>query len=253
MKAQLLTALVALAFTGAAAAKDIRIGVDPTYEPFEYKTADGKLTGFSVDLANAMCEHMKAKCTFVESDWAGIIPSLNAKKYDAIISSMSITEERKKAVDFTSKYYSTPSRVIGKAGVKVNSPADMKGKKIGVLKSSTQEKFAKAHYGTAGATVTSYDNPNRTYLDLKAGRLDFIVGDTVEASLGFLKKPEGKGYEFVSPDLVDDKIFGIGAGIATRKGDKLRDEFDAAIKAMRANGTWKKINDKYFTFDVWGE
>ncbi|NDV12680.1 ABC transporter substrate-binding protein [Crenobacter caeni] len=250
-----ITLLAALVASGLAHAADpIRIGVDATYEPFAYKSADGKLVGFDIDMANALCAQMKAKCVFVEQEWKGIIPALNAKKYDAIVSSMSITEERKKAVDFTSKYYHTPSRLIARAGSVSGTPDSLKGKRVGVLKASTQEKYALKYYQPAGATVVPYNSTQQAYLDMAAGRLDATVADSVEGSTGFLKKPEGKGYAFVGPVLKDEAIFGHGAGIAVRKGDDaLRNNFNKAIVDVRKNGTYKKVNDKYFAFDAYGE
>ncbi|MGL6070539.1 ABC transporter substrate-binding protein [Craterilacuibacter sp.] len=256
MKKLALSFVAALSVAGYAQAempKTVRIGVEAAYEPFASKSADGKLIGFDIDMANALCAQMKVKCVFVEQDWKGIIPALNAKKYDAIISSMSITDERKKAVDFTDKYYHTPSRLIAKAGSGNGAAASLKGKKIGVLKASIQEKYAHKYYAPAGAVVVPYDNTQQVYLDMNAGRLDGTVADSVEGSAGFLKKPQGKDFAFVGPVLADPAIFGQGAGIALRKGDTaLRDGFNGAIKAIRANGTYKKINDKYFAFDAYG-
>ena len=253
----LVTVVLALAASGAAPARDwntIRIGIDATYKPFTYKTPEGQPTGFDVDIANALCAEMNAKCSFVESSWEGIIPGLNANKFDAIISSMSITEDRKKAVGFTDKYYQTPTRVIARAGASDGSPKSLKGKKVGVLKASIQEKYAKAELAPAGASVVSYDSTQQSYLDLKSGRLDAVVVDAYEGQGGFLKTPEGKGFAFVGPELTEVKYFGTGAGIAVRKSDTdLRDRFNAALKTIRANGTYKKIADKYFDFDVYGK
>ena len=224
---------------------NVRIGVDATYKPFTYKTPDGKLAGFDVDIANALCIEMKAKCGFVESSWEGIIPGLRANKFDAIVSSMSITEDRKKAVAFSDKYYQTPTNVIAKAGSIDGSPVSLKGKRVGVLKASIQEQYAKGELAPAGATVVSYDSTQQSYLDLKSGRLDAVVVDKFEGQGGFLNTPEGKGFAIVGPDLADEKYFGSGAGIAIRKEDiDLRDRFNAALKTIRANGKWKKIADK---------
>jgi len=229
----------------------IRIGVDATYKPFTYKTADGQLAGFDVDIAKALCAEMKAKCSFVESSWEGIIPGLRANKFDAIISSMSITDERKKAVDFSDKYYQTPTAVIAKIGSIDGSTASLKGKRIGVLKASIQETYAKAVLKES--SVVSYDSTQQSYVDLKSGRLDAVVVDKFEGRGGFIETPDGKGYAFVGPDLTDPKYFGTGAGIAIRKSDAdLRDRFNAALKTIRANGTWKKLADKYFDFDIYG-
>jgi arginine/ornithine transport system substrate-binding protein len=234
--------------------KDLKVAIDPTYEPFTFKTADGKPTGFDVDIANALCEQIKRKCVFVEQVWDSMIPGLMAKKYDVIISSMSITADRLKAVDFTDKYYNTPSRVVVKKDVKFTGPASIKGKKIGVLKGSTQEKYAMGELKSAGVEVIPYEAQDQVYLDIRSGRLDGTVADFVEVTGGFLSKPEGAEYTLVGPELYTEKYFGIGVGIALRKGQAaLKDELNAAIKAIRGNGVYSKINDKYFKFDVYGK
>src|SRR5690606_15221723 len=113
-----------------AALPELKVAIDPTYEPFTYKTADGKPTGFDVDIAEALCAEIQRKCVYVEQVWDSMIPGLQAKKYDAIISSMSITEERQKVVDFTDKYYNTPSRIVVKADTPFTDLASLKDKKI---------------------------------------------------------------------------------------------------------------------------
>ena len=232
----------------------LKVAIDPTYEPFTFKTADGKPTGFDVDIASALCEQVKRKCEFVEQVWDSMIPGLNAKKYDVIISSMSITDERMKEVDFTDKYYNTPSRIVLKKSVTYTDPASIKGKKIGVLKGSTQEKYAMGELKTVGVDVVPYEAQDQVYLDIKAGRLDGTVADFVEVTGAFLSKPEGKDYQLAGPELYIEKYFGVGAGIGLRKGDAaLKTELNAAIKAIRGNGVYKKINDKYFKFDVYGK
>lgn len=255
MKKLLLAAAIsALCVTSFAQGKDLKVAIDATYEPFTYKTPDGKPTGFDVDIATALCEQIKRKCVFVEQAWDGMIPGLMAKKYDVIISSMSITEERLKQVDFTDKYYNTPSRVVLKKDVKYAGPASIKGKKIGVLKASTQEKYALGELKTKGVEVVSYDAQDQVYLDIKAGRLDGTVADILEVGGGFLGKPGGEAYELKGDELYIPKYFGTGAGVALRKGQgDLKKEINAAIKAIRANGKYKAINDNYFKFDVYGK
>ncbi|MDP3841340.1 MAG: ABC transporter substrate-binding protein [Oxalobacteraceae bacterium] len=257
MKLKHLAAIVGLSFAvsvQAAGMKELRVGQDPTYEPFEYKTPDGKLVGFEVDIANALCAEMKMKCVFFDQSWEGIIPSLLAKKYDVIISSMSMTDERKKAVSFSDKIYNTPSRVIVKRGSGIDgSKASLKGKKIGVLKGSTQESYANKVFAKAGATVVGYGSTQDSYLDMASGRLDALVADIVEVKAGLLNKPEGKPFELVGADL-DDPSFKVGTGAALRKQDaKLKEQINVAIKAIHANGTYQKIAGKYFDFDVYGK
>jgi arginine/ornithine transport system substrate-binding protein len=249
----LAVALGTLAMTASAQDKELKVAIDPTYEPFTFKTPDGKPAGFDIDIANAICTHIKRKCVFVEQVWDSMIPGLQAKKYDAIISSMSITADRLKVVDFTDKYYNTPSKIIVKNDIKFDGVASLKGKKLGVLKGSTQEKYANGELKKVGVIVTPYEAQDQVYLDIKSGRLDGTVADVLEVTGGFLSKPEGKDYVPVGPELFIPKYFGTGIGIAVRKSDgALKKELNAAIKAIRADGTYKKINDKYFKIDVYG-
>ena len=239
----------------AADLKELRIGTDATYEPFEYKSPDGKIIGFEIDLANAICAEMKRNCVFVESPWDGIIPSLMAKKFDMILSGMTVTDERRKTVSFSDKITDIPYRVIVKHASGLDgSPASLKGKKVGVQKATTEANFADKYYAKAGATVMRYESTQDSYLDLAAGRVDALVGNLVEMKMGFLAKPEGKPFEFAPYEMKDQVILGYGTGVAMRKGDdKQRSEFNAALKTVRANGSYKKIADKYFDFDVYGK
>jgi arginine/ornithine transport system substrate-binding protein len=195
---------------------------------------------------------------FVEQAWDGMIPGLQAKKYDVIISSMSITDERKQVVDFTGKYYSTPSCVVVKSALNLGADAaNFEGKKLGVLKASTQEKYAIGELQPAGATIVPYDAQDQVYLDIKSGRLDGTVADVVEVNGGFLSTPDGKDYACSGgriPVEFEAKYFGIGMGVALRKEDPLlRDALDAAINTIRDNGKWKELADKHVPgVDIWG-
>ena len=245
------------AATSEAAPADLKVAIDPTYEPFAYKTADGQLTGFDADFARAVCEQLKRNCVFVEQVWDGMIPGLMARKYDVIISSMGITEERLTQIDFSDRYYNTATRIVVKKGTPYDNPASLKGKRIGVGKSTIQEKYALGELAPAGVKVVSYDSQDQVYMDIKSGRLDGTVADFVEVNGGFLTKPDGANYEPVGPELREPKYFGIGVGIGFAKGqDALKAELNQAIKAIRASGSYKTINDKYFAkygIDVWGE
>ena len=144
--------------------------------------------------------------------------------------------------------------MVTKKDFNYTGPSSLKGKKIGVLKASTQEKYALGELKTVGADIVSYDAQDQVYLDIRAGRLDGTVADFVEVTGGFLSKPEGKDYELKGEDLAIPKYFGVGAGIGLRKGqDALKKELNAAITAIRGNGVYKKVNDKYFKFDAYGK
>ncbi len=234
--------------------KTIRVGVEGAYPPFSFVTPEGKLDGFDIDIAKAIVKAADAKIVLVTMDWDGLIPALLAKKYDCIIASMNITEERKKKVAFSNKYYQTPARFVVKKGtIKEFSPAVLKGKSIGVQRASTNDTYLTDNYGS-DVIVKRYGSQDDLYLDMTSGRLDMFVTDSIAASEGFLKKPAGKNFEFIGPDLVDSKWFGIGSGIAVRKQDtELVNILNAAIDKIRADGTYKKVQDKYFDFNVYGE
>ncbi|EAY65309.1 ABC-type amino acid transport/signal transduction systems, periplasmic component/domain [Burkholderia cenocepacia PC184] len=242
---------------GPAVAKDwttIRFGTDASYAPFESKAPDGKLVGFDIDLGNEICARLKAKCVWLENDFDGMIPALKAKKFDAVLSSMSITPQRAQQIGFTTKIYNQPTRLVVKKGSSLLPTAEsLKGKSIGVEQGTTQETYAKAYWGKQGANVVSYQNQDGVYADLIAGRLDAALQDEVQAAIGFLKSPRGANYTFVGPELVDEKMLGIGAGIGLRQEDTdLKAKIDRAIHDMVKDGTYKRLASKYFDFDIYG-
>ena len=248
-----LLALLTSSFTVTAQeTRKIKIGVEGAYPPFSQVGTDGKLKGFDIDIANALCEQMKAQCTLVQQEFDGMIPSLQAKKIDAVIASMSSTDERKKVVEFSDKYYNTPARFVAKKSAALTAThAGLKGKRIGVQRTTVHDRFATDTFKES--EIVRYAKQDDAFLDLMSGRLDTVLVDQVAASLGFLPLPTAKDFAFFGPVYIEPKYFGYGAGVALRKTDTaLRDEFNAAIKAIRANGVYKKINDKYFDFDIYG-
>ncbi|MFT6927788.1 MAG: arginine/ornithine transport system substrate-binding protein [Psychromonas sp.] len=253
-KISILIALFALSVNVAQAKqwKQIRIGVEGAYPPFSQTEADGSVTGFDIDIANALCAEMQADCTLVKQDWDGIIPALMARKYDAIIATMDITEERKKRVSFTNKYQHIPARFVALKGADYQAtPEFMAGKKVGVQRATSMDLYISDNYPQA--QIKRYGSADEAYLDLKAGRLDYVMADSAAITGGLLEKEGGDQFALIGPKLNDPKWFGEGAGIAVRKQDKdLVEQFNAAIKEIRGNGTYQKIQDKYFTFDVYG-
>ncbi|MEQ8603390.1 MAG: ABC transporter substrate-binding protein [Marivibrio sp.] len=250
--AALAAGVMALGVSAASAQDTLRIGVEGAYPPFSEKTASGELVGFDIDIANALCAEMNVECTLVEQDWDGIIPALQAKKYDAIIASMSITPDRQKVVDFTNKYYQTPAKFAAEEGVDwADTPEGLAGKTIGVQRGTIHDDYVSALY--TDSEIKRYATQDEAYLDLQAGRVDAILADSIAVSDGFLKTEAGEGYAFFGGDHTDPQYFGEGAGIAVRKGeDELRQKLNDAIAAIREDGTYKEINDKYFEFDIYG-
>ncbi|MCV3765219.1 ABC transporter substrate-binding protein [Rhizobium sp. TRM95796] len=248
------TVSVMAAFAGASFAADkIVIGTEGAYPPFNNLEADGTLTGFDIDIGKALCEELKAECTFVTNDWDGIIPALQAKKFDAILASMSITPERKEKVDFTVKYYNTPPAIAvpKDSPIKEASEAGLDGKVLGAQSSTTHSNYAEAHMKKSELKL--YPTADEYKLDLANGRIDAVIDDVVVLS-EWLKTEDGACCKILGTLPVDPAINGDGAGIAVRKGDDaLREKLNGAIAAIRANGKYKEINAKYFPFDVYGE
>lgn len=232
----------------------VRIGTEGAYPPFNYVDENGKLQGFDIDISKALCEEMGVECEFIEQDWDGLIPGLLAKKFDCIIASMSITEERKEKVDFTKKYYQTPARFVTEEGSDIEiSDQGLEGKIVGVQRATVSDNFLTDNFGDV-VQIKRYATQDEANMDLVSGRVDLIIADSVVLSEGFLSTEAGEGYAFIGPGFTDEEWFGEGIGIALRKGDdKLRQMFNKAIKEIRANGTYKRINDQYFDFDAYGE
>jgi histidine transport system substrate-binding protein len=251
MKKALLT-LSALALCMAAGSamakeyKELRFGVDPSYAPFESKAADGSLVGFDIDLGNAICAELKVKCKWVESDFDGMIPGLKANKFDGVISSMTATPAREKVIDFSSELFSGPTALVYKKGNAIGiDPASLKGKKIGYEQGTIQEAYAKAVLDKAGVETQAYANQDQVYTDLISGRLDASIQDMLQAELGFLKSPQGAGFEISKP--VDSELLPAKTAVGITKGNaELKALLDKGIKALHDNGTYAAVQQKHF-------
>ncbi len=249
-------AMVATLGSTAAMAKDwkvVRFGIEGAYPPFSWTEPNGELKGFDVDIANALCAELEAKCVIVGQDWDGIIPSLLARKYDGIIAAMSITEDRKKRVDFTGKYALIPNKFVAKNGTEITFTEEgLAGVKIGVQRATTHDKYLTDNY--EDVDIVRYGSFDDAYLDLKAGRIAAVLGDASALEEGLINKPGGDDYGFIGPSLTDPQWFGEGFGIAVRKQDKdLTEQLDAAILSLREKGIYQDIASKYFNYDVYGE
>ncbi len=228
-----------------ARAESLRIGTEGAYPPFNQIDPSGHLIGFDIDIAQALCDKMGVECVFVRQDWDGIIPGLLARKYDAIVASMSITEERKQAVDFTDPYYSNRLRYVAAKGAKLD-PNDLKGKVIGAQRATISASYLEDH-PIKGAQVKLYDTQENAYLDLASGRVDAILADRL-VNYDWLQSEEGKDFTFVGDPIdIGDKI-----GIAVRKGDtKLLTRLNTALAEIIADGTYQELNAKYFPFPIY--
>jgi len=234
----------------ATAQTKLRIATEGTNPPFSTIDASGEVAGFDVDIARALCEKMKAECEIVAQDWDGIIPALLSKKYDAVVASLNITEDRKNVVAFTKPYYRSPSVFVVRKGfdAKDVSPKALTGRPIGVQTATNHSAFLEDRYGRS--IVRLYNTVADAYRDLSAGRVDYVLYDKL-AVYDWLKSPEGQCCEIAPTELADEAYFGAGVGIALRKGDDaLAKRFNDAIDGIVKDGTYAKINAKYFPFPV---
>ena len=244
----LLVAAASLSFASASfAVEKLKIGTEGAYPPFNLIDSSGEVVGFDLDIAQALCDKMAVECTVVTSDWDGIIPALNAKKFDFLAASMSITEERLQAVDFTDPYYTNGLQFIApkNSDFKVDEKS-LKGKVIGTQRATIAGNWLEDNLGKA-VDIKYYDTNENAYLDLESGRLDGVLADKF-VNWEWLKSDAGANFEFKGEPVFDnDKI-----GMALRKGDdELRERLNAALKEIVEDGTYQTINDKYFPFNVY--
>jgi len=233
-------ALVSLAMSTQAAEK-IRFAASATYPPFESLDQENNLVGFDIDLAKALCQQMKAECTFTNNAFDSLIPSLKFRRYDAVISGMDITAERSKQVDFTQPYYANSAIVIAPKG-RFSRFDDLKGKRIGVENGTTHQKYLQDKHPEV--KVVAYDSYQNAILDIKSGRLDGVFGDSAVVNQWLKSNPQ---LATVGDHVTDADYFGTGLGIAVRKGNTaLLNEFNQALAELKTSGRWQQLNQKWF-------
>ena len=252
-----LSLILAISSCGQGSWDEVRVAVEGAYPPFSQTESDGSVTGFDIDIANTLCDEMESECELITQEWDGMIPGLLAKKYDAIIASMSITEERKEKVDFTQCYYTSPAQFAARrdrniqivASVEANKKT-LKGLSIGVQQSTVSDNYVTDNYGDV-ATIRRYGKQEEANLDIINGRLDLLFADSVALDSGFLSTDQGSDYEFKGPGFSDEQWFGEGIGIAIRKEDiDLKEKLNKALNSIYDSGEYSEIVDSYFNFDI---
>jgi lysine-arginine-ornithine-binding protein len=230
----------------------LTIGTEGAYPPFNYTDADGQVKGFEIDLGNEMCRRLEVECAWVTQDWDGIIPGLLAQKYDAIIASLYITDARREKIAFSEKYYKVPARFVVPTSSDLDISAEgLAGKVVGTQRATSFERFLRDKMPEVELRV--YATMDEAYLDLQAGRVDAIMVDVVAVSEGFLNKPGGEDFEMRGPEYTGVEWFGYGAGVGVRKEEAhIAEAFSKAIREMREDGTYQKISEEWFGFDVYG-
>ncbi|WP_286707831.1 transporter substrate-binding domain-containing protein [Psychrobacter sp. UBA2514] len=227
------------AYTASEAPMNIKIATESSYKPFSYTDADGKLIGYEIELVDALCAQMKAECEVISQDWDGLIPGLNAQKFDAAIAGMSITPERKEVVDFSDPYFHSGIILIGKKGDDISIDS-LKGQPIASQRSTVASQYLQDEH--ADADIKLYDTQDNAYLDLTSGRVRGMMSDKVTGT-DWLKTEAGSGYEIKGQEISSDDD---AMGIAFRKGDPLVAKFNAALAELKDNGTYDQITGSYF-------
>lgn len=225
--------------TTADAPMSVKIATESSYKPFSYTDADGKLIGYEIELVDALCAQMKAECELISQDWDGLIPGLNAQKFDAVIAGMSITPERKEVVEFTDPYFHTGIILIGKKGDDI-SVADLAEQPVASQRSTVSSQYLQDEY--PDADIKLYDTQDNAYLDLTSGRVRAMMSDKV-TGIDWLKTEAGQNYEVKGDEISTEED---AMGIAFRKGDPLVAKFNTALAEIKADGTYDQITGSYF-------
>jgi ABC-type amino acid transport substrate-binding protein len=228
----------------------ITVATEGAYPPFNYLDRKGIPAGFEMELAQEACQRIKAECEFAAFKWDDLIPGLIDKKFDVIMSSLEVTSERRKRLGMSRRYYLSPGAFIAAKGAPFDGPPSLlRNKRIGVQRDSTHADWADKSFRRS-AQLKRYNTLGEALQALAIDEVDAVFGDKTQLWL-WSQKPEGKCCELVGQDIKDNQTLGIGVAAGLRKEDaKLRDAINKAFGEMMADGTYKKINEKYFPFPL---
>jgi octopine/nopaline transport system substrate-binding protein len=250
--------------------KKITIATEGAYAPWNFTNADGSLAGYEIELIPILCERMKIECSVVAQDWNGIIPGLTVGRYDAIVASMGVTEERLQVVAFSEPYARAPNGFLalgggdlaklpdaGKSFNLTAAPeeasgaidalkAGLAGKVIGVQTGSTAASFATEYF--AGLDIREYPSFDQLGLELQSGRIDLAVANVTALKTVIDANPS---LAFTGPTF-SGGVLGVGTtNVALRKDEgALLAAFNAAIKSVNEDGTNKALTEKWFGVDI---
>ena len=230
----------------------LRIATEGSYPPFNYLDAANQLQGFEIEIGRALCERIGVPCTFVTEDWERLISGLENRRFDAVMASLEITQDRLRRVAFGKPYYRTPAVFMGRKGESLSAPdpATLRTLRIGAMAGTPYAAWLEARVGTEG-DIRLYASQDEASLDLALDRIDLVLGDKIALQEWLKRGKEADCCAFVADAPRDPEHFGEGYGVALRKDDAaLRQRFDAALAAIVADGTYDRIRAAYFPFDV---
>ncbi len=228
----------------------ITVATEAAFPPFNYLDRKGIPAGFEMELAQEACQRMKAECEFAAFKWDDLIPGLLDKKFDVIMSSMEVTSERRKRMGLSRRYYLSPGAFIAQKGAPFDGPPSLlRNKRIGIQKDSTHADWADKSFRRS-AQLRRYNTLAEALNALATDEVDAVFGDKVQL-WQWSQKPEGKCCELVGQDIKDNQTLGLGVAAGIRREDaKLREAFNKALGEMVSDGTYRKINEKYFPFPL---
>jgi ABC-type amino acid transport substrate-binding protein len=228
----------------------ITIATEAAFPPFNYLDRKGMPAGFEMELAQEACQRIKAECEFIVLKWDELIPGLLEKKFDIIMSSLEVTRERRQRLGLSRRYYLSPGAFIAAKGAPFDGPPSLlRNKRIGIQKESMHADWADKSFRRS-AQLKRYGTVEEALNALANDEIDAVFGDKAQLWL-WSQKPEGKCCELVGQDIKDTQTLGVGVAAGLRKEDvKLRDALNKAFADMISDGTYKKINEKYFPFPL---
>lgn len=230
----------------------LRVLTEADYPPFNYYDEEGRLTGFNVDLARAICRELAVECDINTAEWSTLVPSLKNNEADAVIASMAITGKALADVDFTSRYYTTHARFVGKAGsgFKEISVETLQGERIAVIRGSSHEAFLRDFF--ASAQLLPYETAEQARAALKNGEADLLFGDGISLMFWIQGTSSNRCCEFKGEGYTEPRYFGDGVGIAIKKGNgRLREVLDYALARVRASGRYEELMLRYFPLPLY--
>ena len=236
------------------AAQEVKVGIaSEPYPPFSSPDASGNWVGWEIEIINAVCAAAEMNCVITPVAWDGIIPALTSGQIDAIMNSMTITEERLKTIDFSDKYYNTPAVVaVAKGAGIAPTPEGLTGKIIGVQVATIHEAYVNKHFAGTAAEVKVYQTQDEANQDLAAGRIDATQADSIALD-AFVGSEAGACCEIAGTVADDPEVLGLGVGVGLRKGeDELKAKINAGIAKVIADGTYDTITANYFASSIYG-
>ncbi len=227
--------------------RKIRFITDSDYPPFHYYDEVGALTGFNIDLAQAICDVLSVECEISATNWSSLMPAIQTGEADAAIASIRITTEALKSADFTLRYYATPARFAAQVDSEITDirPETIEGLKIGVAKNSGHEAYLKAFF--PGAAVAAFETSEAAQKALRERAIDLVFADGITLAFWFNGAESGRCCEFRGGPYLDSRFFGEGVGIAVKKGDRtLVQALNYALEQVHARGTYEELFLRYF-------